>query len=417
MTPHQRLERTGLAIAILIVVGLVAIVFRMVLTSDQGPLEPMPTSEPTATLSPVTPAATPATPLPRFDPDPASPPGSLLHMLGYAPDRLADGSIPLNEIADYADIQRWMASQGIALPADSDDPQWDAWIAGLEPLAIPEVLATRGNDVTWRATYGFGLVDVYQVLAVGSAPDLVLVLRGDFDADVLQSAWAENGYQAVRVDGVTYWSLNPAGSLDLSATASRPALGNMNNLVLLEDGTLIATARSTRLEQTLSTVNGTQSSMADNTDIQTLLPDGAHPDQIVTASILRGSVLEMPAVSSTIVAVATPVTPMAKVGLLLTGLSIADSGSPIFVIIATYDSVEGATLAYTRAQRELAVGQSSVTGLPYSERLAVTSMRVLASSKPESLLIINGVPTQGWDDWLQMTEERDFGYLMWPREP
>lgn len=416
MTSQQRLERIGLAIAILIVIGLIVLVFRMVLTSDQGPLEPMPTPEPT-TLNLATPVATRATPLPTFDPDPVSPPGSLLHMLGYAPDRLGDGSIPLNEIADYADIQRWMASQGIATPIDSSDPNWDIWIAGLEPLAIPEVLATRGNDASWRATYGFGLVDVYQVLAVGSAPDLVLVLRGNFDADVLQSAWAESGYQAVRVDGVTYWSLNPAGSLDLSAPASRPALGNMNNLVLLEDGTLIATARSTRLEQTLSTVNGTKSSMADNTDILTLLPSGAHPDQIVTASILRGSVLETPAVPPTAVAVATPITPVSKVGLLLTGLSIADSGSPVFVIIATYDSVEDATMAYTRAQQEIATGQSSVTGLPYSDRLTVASMRVLASRDQESLLIIEGVPLRGWEDWLQMTEERDFGYLMWPREP
>lgn len=411
MSSQHRLERIGFGVAILIVIGLVAIVFRMVLTSDQGPLEPVPSPELTATLSPATP---PSTPKLTFDPEPEPVPGSLLHMFSYAPDRLADGSIPLSEIAEYADIQRWMAAQGIAPQEAMTDSEW---MNALDALAMPEVLATRGNDAVWKSTYGFGLVDVHQVLAVGSAPDLVLILRGDFDAEVLQGAWAESGYQAVRYNGITYWSLNPAGSLDLSAPASRPALGNMNNLVLLEDGTLIATARSTRLEQTLGTVSGAVPSMADNSDIQILLPSGTNPDRIVTASILRGSVLEMPAIPLSLDIAATPVEPIPQVGLLLTGLTLVDSSQPLFVTIASYDSVEDATTAYGQAQRELSEGESGVTGLPYSDRLHVTSMRVLASRDEHSLLIIGGDLNHGWDDWLRMTEERDFGYLMGPREP
>ena len=107
MVIRHKLERVILAITILVVFVLVASVIARVLNSDQGPLEPVPTKEPTATIGPMI-EATPATPIATFDPEPAPAEGSLQHLLTYAPDRLADNSLPLSEIAQYADVQRWL---------------------------------------------------------------------------------------------------------------------------------------------------------------------------------------------------------------------------------------------------------------------------------------------------------------------
>ncbi len=414
---RHRIERIGLAIGIVLAIAIIAAVLNWVLQSDQGPLEPSPepTGQPTIgpTLTPAT-----ATPTATFDPVPPLLPGSLEYMLGYAPDRLADDSLPLSDIAQYADIQRWMAARGVPIPTGPNDPAWDDWHTELRALAIPEVFATRGTDDVWIDTYGFGLHQVHQLLAVGSAPDFVMVMRGDFDAEVLSTAWAESGYQAVRVNGVTYWSLNPGGSVDLSAPASRPALGNMNNVVLLEDGTLIATSRSSRLEQTIRTIQDSEASLVENPAIQALLAPGTQPESFVTAVLLKGSVLEALVTSAVIEPASTPVVEAPQADLLIAGLQLTgnDPDSVRMVLGTSFDSADTATVAYVRANRELASGTSGITGLPYRLRVQPVSMRVLATTDG-SLLVVHLNPLMGTTDWRQVIEQRDLGYLMWPPVP
>lgn len=415
---RYRFERIGLVIGIVLAALVIIAVISRVLQSDQGPLEPtlQPTAEPT--IGPTIPA-TPTPTSTSFDPEPPPEAGSLLYMLGYAPDRLQDDSLPLSDIAQYANIQMWMDAQGVPTPNEPGDSSWAAWHQQLESLAIPEVLATRGTDASWISTYGFGLHQVDQVLAVGSAPDYVLVMRGDFDADVLLAAWADSGYQAVRANGVTYWSLYPGGSVDLSAPASRPALGNMNNVVLLEDGTLIATARSDRLEQTLGVIYGGNATLAENADIRRLLRPGTEPEKLATAILLKGTVLEERSAIQPGVAVATPVTELPQAQLMLAGLHIhpQDESRTSMVIVAAYDNAEDATAAHHRARHELATDVSGVTGYPFNQRVVPFSMRVVSSGNTQHLLLMHLTLLDGAPDWRQIVEERDFGYLMWPRIP
>lgn len=415
---RHRFERIGLSIGIVLAIFIVVAVINMVLQSDQGPLEPTPEPTVESTLAPSTPA-TPSTPGIVFDPEPDPVVGSLLHMLGYAPDRLQDDSLPLSDIARYANIQHWMNAQGVVIPTGPDDPNWDAWQQQLPALAIPEVLSTRGTEGVWINTYGFGLHQLHQVLAVGSPPDYVLVMRGDFDEETLLAAWSDSGYQAVRVDGVTYWSLNPGGSVDLSAPASRPALGNMNNIVLLEDGTLIATSRADRLEQTIRDIHGANPTLAENDDIRTLLASGIEPENLVTATLLKGTVLEELAVPSPEVEIATPAAEVPQAELLLTGLHIQPDGEgrTTMVVVAVYDSAADATAAHNRAGNLLASGTSSVTGDSYSDRVQPLSMRVVSSGDGQQLLLLHLLLQEGPSDWLQIIEDRDLGYLMWPRIP
>lgn len=387
--------------------------------SDQGPLEPMPEPTSVPTIGP-TMVATPASPESAIDPAPSPEPGSLIHLLGYAGDRLRDNSLPLSDIAQYADIQRWMDARGIAMPTGPDDPAWDAWRAELPTLALPEILAMRGTDEVWISTYGFGLHDVQQVLAVGSAPDYIIVMRGNFDQETLNAAWAESGYQAVRVDGVTYWSLYPGGSVDLSAPSSRPALGNMNNIALLDDGTLIAATRSGRLEQAIRTAQGSNPSLAANDDIRNLLAPGIEPNDLMTAILLKGSVLEIPAATARVgvVAIATPSTTVPQAKMMLVGLRRPiESQIDTMVIVTLYDSAPDATGAYRRVDREFRGDTSTITNAPYTDRLQPLAMRVVASEGGDYLLFMQFTPLQGASDWMQIVEERDFGFIMWPRVP
>src|SRR5699024_3756972 len=100
-----------------------------------------------------------------------------------------------------------------------------------------------------------------------------------------------SGYQAVRTHGYTIWTLFPGDAVDLSAPASRPALGNMNNVVLLDDGTLVATSRLSRLEETLRVVRGEAPSLAQNPAIAPLLVPGAGAGKLDSAVIVKGTVL------------------------------------------------------------------------------------------------------------------------------
>ena len=418
---RHRFERIGLLVGIVLALAIIVGVVNWVLQeSDQGPLEPSPavTEEPTAgpTLPPVV-----ASPTSAFDPAPPPEPGSLLHMLGYAPDRLADDSLPLSDIAQYANIERWMSARGIDTPDGPGDPGWDAWNDELGSLALPDVLSTRGTEDIWLQTYGFQLQDVHQVLAVGSAPDYVMVLRGDFDPQALSAVWAENGYQAVSIDGITYWSLNPGGSVDLSAPASRPALGNMNNIVILEDGTLIATARSGRLEQTLRAIQDDPSvpTLNENPELQALLAPGTQPERFVSAVLMKGSVLTPATPVSSVPIVATPPPGDPSARLLVAGLY-APEGQPNVArmfLITSYESTDDATIAYTNTDRELATGTSSVTDAPWRNRLDLAGMRVLATSESGGLLIVELNLVNGPADWLEVIEERDLGFLIWPGRP
>src|SRR5690606_19767680 len=159
---------------------------------------------------------------------------------------------------------------------------------------LPAILATRADEPIWEQTYGFAITDVHQVLAVGQAPDFVLILRGDFDRDALQAAWVRSGYQAVASRNMTLWSLFPGDAIDLSAPASRPALGIFTNVVLLDAGTLIASSRITRLETALDVVRGGGGSLAATPGKATLLAPGGGALELVSAIISKGSVLEAP---------------------------------------------------------------------------------------------------------------------------
>ena len=240
--------------------------------------------------TPVATTAIPATPvIAPTEPDVASPEdeiaypaGSLPALLTLAPDQLDDDEDGLPVEATYADIEGWLASMEL----DPDLLEDDELERAIEPLEIPEVLETRGLSSEWREVYGFDLRQVDQILSVGHAPNQILIMPGRYDVQLLYSTWVESGYQAVEVEETTVWSLFPGERIDLSAPASRPALGLLNTVVLLDDGTLIATARLSRMAEALQVAQGDDDSLFDNDSLRAaaVSPGNATSPCVVIAS-------------------------------------------------------------------------------------------------------------------------------------
>lgn len=422
--PAHRPPTTGriaVAIAIIISLAIVGYVYKVV-RDQPSPLGPAPTTTdiaavvtaqpPTETPPPTAPLATPTSAA-----HPAVRDGSLRDLLRYAPDRLADNSLPLNDVLQYADLAGWMDCRGV--PSASAP----SWSQELGALAMPDVLAQRATDAIWRETYGFDLTTVRQVLAVGQAPDYVMILRGDWSADDLQRAWGASGYQPIRRQGYTLWSLSPSDDISLSAPASRPALGTMNNLVLLDDGTLIATSRLSRLNDVISVITGNAPSLATNTRLRALLTDGTSPDDLLTASVLKGSVLarssatpiaDLPALRPVTVrttAAASPdlPAPMPHGRLVLAGMlrPATPAAAPLFSLVISYDDSTEATVANYEASLMLTAPNAS-------HRILLRGLRVIAAPPNGAVLYLRGRLPDGPADWIAILEDRDLEFIMWP---
>src|SRR5690606_33594000 len=110
------------------------------------------------------------------------------------------------------------------------------------------------------------------VLAVGQAPNLVLIMPGRYDADALYATWVANGYQAVEIEEATVWSLAPGDRIDLSAPASQPSLGLLNTMVVLDDGTLIASSRPSLMAEAVRVAQGDADSLGARAELRPALP-------------------------------------------------------------------------------------------------------------------------------------------------
>ncbi len=427
----------SIVVVMAIVVSALWIVIRQVDDTDVGNLEPTAgtassLASPPALSGPATP---PSSSTPEDEDEPEWVEGSLPDLLTQAPDRLADDSLPLNVIAHYSNVEGWMAARGVAAPVSLDDPALPRWEAELDNLALPLSLRERGLDPAWQDAYGFNLTQVEQVLIVGQAPDYVMILQGAFDADVLQAAWVASGYQAVEVEGTTVWSLLPGDTIDLSVQASRPAMGTLNNVVLMEDGTLVAAAKTSRIGSTLEVLNGNVPSLAENDDIAALWLPEVGAEGLASAVISKGSLLQATQATMPGDAPVPPSSPepgsiaspeagdrMPEVTIVLLGIPLPES--PVTATPATSDSVNGLTLlmvlddvadalvADELITLRLPHDSSPITGEPYTSRIQEPQVAVL-DGDDRAVVMVTGTLANGSADWLEILDSRDLGFASW----
>lgn len=450
------------AFLVIIALALVAVISGgvwMVLRDSSGDALPTPTSvqQTTVALADQTPSPPdggpePTSTTPIGTPVPRS--GSLASLLTLAPDHLDDDSVPLPVVASYADLAAWTTLHGMKMPNGIDDPALPAWMTSLDALALPTSLGTRGVEPIWQECYGFNLTDVHQVLSVGAAPNSVTIMTGEFDRHTLEDAWVRSGYQAVKIEGMTIWSLFPNDTIDLSARASRPSLGSLNNIVLLDDGTLVAAAKLSRLQGVLKVLHGNAGSLAQNDQVRDLIAPLGAGQGLISAEIARGDLVETPPMVApadgtpvaSIDTVATPVSSpvMPEVRLVLIGIRISpnpagssasptahEDSSPVALgtavsnadepidmvtILTLADDDDAATARAVMTQR-LGTGRSSVTGEPYARRYRDPHVQVAISPERAHAVVMSAGLTQGPADWRQIVETRDLGYAFWEPEP
>lgn len=425
-------SRTSALIGVIVVVAVLALGVSVMLPArDGGQATPAPTGTAAALTAPTATATGAPTGTPGAKH--VSPAGSLPAMLDLAPDWLGTSNLPMSDVARYADLAAASRAAGLPWPLTEASPDFPRWDAMLASLALPTVLASRGLDPVWQQTYGFSLLDVDQVLAVGQAPDYVTILRGRFNATALHDAWVRSGYQAIEVEGITAWTLFPGDAIDLSAPASRPAMATLNNVALLPDGTLLVATKLSSLKDVLRVAERKASSLAKNGDVAALLSPVSLAESFDSAVLVKGQLLATvtppgtppaspPAPTATMAATtaATPPPALGKVRLALFGVPLpaAHGATPVatarsapgMVMLVQFAARDDAARSLTVIQQRLASGVSDVTGKPYTDRVRPISIQ----HDPQSpvvridLGLVHGAP-----DWLGIIEDRDLGFAMW----
>lgn len=387
----------------------------------------VPTLGPEATTLPTERPSTPTdTATPDTGDDPAWEAGTLPAMLNQAPDLLADGSLPLNDIARYSDIAAWTSALGLETPSSAETAS-ASWMDALDALALPTSLSEFGLDPRWKQTYGFDLTQVQQVLVVGQAPDVVLLMRGDFDPDALMASWVASGYQPVEVEGETVWTLSPADGIDLAAPESRLSLGSLNNVVILDDGTLATSSRLARLGTVLQVEHGDAESLAVNDDIAPLLTPGSGVDDLDSAILSRGTLLQAPPgtkpdvgtpvaaprQATPVARAAEPVTPaMGEVAVVLIGIGPPVDGVAPFTLRVVLNDEDDAQATAAMVEQRLVSSVSSVDGEPYQAVLGKTVI-----TEDDRVVMIDAARPPDDFDWLRLVSDRDLGFAWWSPEP
>ena len=380
--PHLKLM---LAVgSVLVAIGLLT---AFLITQQRSPGDATPVPPAAATPAPT--AAAPASPA-AVD----WPPGSLPALFAMAPDWLGDDpGLPIQ--ATYADIAGWLRAGNLDAGALDDAALQEA----IAPLPLPEPVRDGATTGAWRDAYGFDLRQVDAILAVGQAPDLVLIMPGRYDPETLYATWVANGYQAVEVEDTTVWSLAPGDRIDLSAPASRPALGLLNTMVVLDDGTLIAAPRPSLMASTLRAIQGKSGSLATNDGLRPALADSVDARAAILAT---GELLTAPRAGEGMVPSPVAAGTLPDVDLVL--FTVPREGGPVRMTLVLDEAADDPD-ALRRAVRDRVDAD-----LAWSARWSVEEIRIAGADRMIELTIF-GDPTR--DAVLDLANPRELDPFRW----
>jgi len=210
----------------------------------------------------------PATPVSAAPTEESTP---LLDLLSVLPAPLAiaeDGVLPGWA---YADIDQRFEDLGLTDEALADDPALPLASNAYGPLAHTTPLFDYAADEEFVAAIGFNPLEVDQVLVTGRAPDVLTLLRGNWDEETLTAAWEAAGYtEIVTETGHTIWSLDPDGWVDPQHPIQRRMFQQMNNVAILDGGILAYAGYSTTIEMVIQTQSGEMASAIDDSWLQPL---------------------------------------------------------------------------------------------------------------------------------------------------
>jgi hypothetical protein len=237
---------------------------------------------------------------------------------------------------------------------------------------------------------------------------------------------------------MTIWTTFPGDTIDMSNPASRPAMASFNSILLLDDRTMIAAAKFSRIQDVVRVIQGETGSLAENDDMTTLLGMETSRQRFVTAVIGTGELIEsapqderrggvapmpqdaQPPIVATPVPRTVPEVRMCLFGMMIemanpspaTPAAMALPAAPPQFTIALVFHENDANRAILAIRQRFRHEVSSTSGTPWSE--AFTLLGGIRSD--EGLVVLHLTAKSGTIDWLHMLNDRDFGFLAWQPE-
>lgn len=340
-------------------------------------------------------------------------------------------SIPASLVTDAANgVLFYHADLAAQFAACGVDRSAADWITGTNLYAVTASLALvsagfqYGASPEFAAALGFTPLEVDRAVEVGGPPNALSLYQGGLDRARLEAAWTATGFKQVPLDGgLVLWTLGEQGEIDPDSPIAAFGAGAFNNLLLLDDQTLlvarmgavirdtVAHAASGDAGASLVGVPGVQQAIASLTPtvVSTIGLTGAalsvspRPDGAATP-VPAGV---MPAISVALVGIeagargeidatgATPATATAET---------PGSSAQVEVRLVTGSRADAETAAATASSRWQSM-QSQVTQQPFSDLMTLVSSGVSASEETVAAIDFASGPMPG--RWIQLVAMQD----------
>lgn len=360
----------------------------------------------------------------------------LADFLRLVPDPWGEGSESPLPLFTYADLGDQLAALGLEPPSSWQDEDGIAGLvaatAGMAPLEI-WTMATQEPD-RWSELFGFDAIQIDQALQYGTPPSVLTLVRGRFDTARMRAAWTQSGYKDEEsVDGAIIASLLPEGGMDLRLDVSRFALGRMNNVAILPDGTIAFAPTLADIHRVIDAAAGRIPSVADQPEVGALL--GAVAVPLASAQLIRGNDLRRQPPGPAVTNAGTPTVAFESPGelppvrLALLGITVGGPlqtrgdaaatpasvapGEPLarLVFAAVFDDEAAAAAAVPIIENRLATGGSTVLQESYADLFGAGSVTA-ATGSPVVLIILDAV--QGRRGlWSTLYMVGDLAFLAW----
>jgi len=394
-------------------------------------LVPAAGSGPRATAQTASPAAGPA----EAD--------TLADLLRFVPAAVLGKLDDAGHVVTFADMGAQLAAVDVAVPASRDDPGYDRWTAATFGLVPPQDVGFSISIPEWRETFGWDGFIVSRSLEMGRPPGTVAVYAGSFDQTTIGAALTALEYAPVAIPGAAEaWSRSPEPDFDRTNDAARYALGRLNTVAFLPDGTMVTGGVLAGVAEVVATATGGAASLADEASVQHLLAAQSPP--LVTAMLVSGGALAggvdpsiflpgagtpMPDLDDVAATAATEMAARAAMPPVLLALLGRTAGGPLRTIssdLATPAAPAGTPLALTRftlllaspeaaaqavpvIEERLATGVSNASDRPWSELMSAWSVVAV----PDAPVVVVEVETDRPSLWYSLLFQRDLGFLAW----
>ncbi len=210
----------------------------------------------------------------------------LTEMLRLVPPDLLGGPDPNTWLFSWLDLESHLTALG---NPDLFDPATDS-IAIMTPIMIDDPLLREARMPDMWEFFGFSPFEVHRTLVAGASPGTLTLYAGGFDASTLPEIWEAAGYEHKSGMAGDYWTIGENAEMDMASPIQRLAIARMNNLAVLDGGTVVAAPMAEFIEFVQANLASGDASAADDPAIAALVD--TLPESAVNVIALPGAGLE-----------------------------------------------------------------------------------------------------------------------------